>query len=301
MKNIEFSEYSIDHFIDEIWSTHGLSENTLNSYRSDIKNFLLFLARNKSKISSVSKEDINQYISKRFAQGISSKSNMRLISALKKFFLFMKNNNHIQHNPTDKLIIPKKIKTLPHSIDISSIDKLLNSPNTQTNIGFRDKVMLELMYSSGLRVSEIISLKVFNLSIINNSVRVIGKGNKERIVPVNDYASRMLKDYLENYRNFFLKNSLNDYLFLTSRGKPMTRHAFWHIVKKYSKKVGLDVQKLSPHVLRHAFATHMINNGADLRVVQMLLGHADISTTQVYTHIAKRELKEIHNKHHPRS
>ena len=178
MKNIEFSEYSIDHFIDEIWSTHGLSENTLNSYRSDIKNFLLFLARNKIKISSVSKEDINQYISKRFAQGISSKSNMRLISALKKFFLFMKNNNHIQHNPTDKLIIPKKIKTLPHSIDISSIDKLLNSPNTQTNIGFRDKVMLELMYSSGLRVSEIISLKVFNLSIINNSVRVIGKGNK---------------------------------------------------------------------------------------------------------------------------
>ncbi len=290
----------ISSFLDNIWAENGLSKNTLDSYRSDISKFIYFILDNNIKISNVKTSDINNYIAKRFSKGISAKSNMRLISSLKKFFRYLYTHKVITYNPTDNLISPKKIKSLPYSIDVANVDKLLAAPNLKTKIGYRDKAMLELLYACGLRVTELVSLKIFQISVQNNILRVQGKGNKERVVPINDYALDYINSYINEVRPSFFNGEPTDDLFLTSRGKAMTRHAFWHIIKKYAKEADI-VDNLSPHTLRHAFATHMINNGADLRVIQLLLGHTDLATTQIYTHIAKKELKELHNKHHPRA
>ena len=225
---------------------------------------------------------------------------MRLISSLKKFYLFLVSRNIIKKNPTEDIESPRNVKSLPHTIDTESVDRLLNAPDIKNRFGSRDKAMLEILYACGLRVSELVTLKLSQVVMESNFLRVMGKGNKERIIPINDYALAFLKTYIENHRSDFTRQKKSDSLFLSNRGSEMTRHSFWHILKKYSKKVGIN-SHLSPHTLRHAFATHMINNGADLRVVQLLLGHSDLSTTQLYTHIAKNELKELHCKNHPRA
>tara|TARA_S200000501_G_scaffold270769_1_gene254517 strand:- start:2143 stop:3042 length:900 start_codon:yes stop_codon:yes gene_type:complete len=299
MKNTLNNDY-LDNFLDSIWAEQGLSKNTLVSYEHDIKSFLVFLDHNKVDLLSTQYSDISSFISMRFSKGISSRSNMRLISSLKKFFLYLLNHNFIKKNPTENIESPRNIKSLPHTIDIDSVDKLLNAPNIKTRFGSRDKAMLEILYACGLRVSELVTLKLSQVAMESNFLRVMGKGKKERIIPINDYALSFLSAYLKDYRSSFISNSKTDSLFLSNRGKEMTRHSFWHILKKYATQVGIQ-EHLSPHTLRHAFATHMINNGADLRVVQLLLGHSDLSTTQLYTHIAKNELKELHCKNHPRA
>ena len=299
MKNISHNDY-LDSFLDSVWAEQGLSKNTLVSYEHDIKSFLIFLNDNKVGLFKVQQSDINSFVSFRFSKGISSSSNMRLISSLKKFFIYLVSHNFIKKNPTENIESPRKVKLLPHTIDVESVDKLLNSPDLKTRFGARDKAMLEILYACGLRVSELVSLKFSQVVIESNFLRVMGKGSKERIIPINDYALTFLKTYIEDFRSEFMKSRKTDSLFLSNRGLEMTRHSFWHIIKKYALQAGIN-DHLSPHTLRHAFATHMINNGADLRVVQLLLGHSDLSTTQLYTHIAKNELKELHCKNHPRA
>ena len=299
MKNTQHNDY-LENFLDNIWAEQGLSKNTLVSYEHDIKSFLLFLQDAKINLLDASYVDINSYISLRFANGISSRSNMRLISSLKKFFLFLTSRNIIKINPAENLESPRKVKSLPHTIDVESVDKLLNAPDLKTRLGARDKAMLEILYACGLRVSELVTLNFSQVITESNFLRVMGKGSKERIIPINDYALSFLKIYTEDFRSEFVKEKKTDALFLSNRGKAMTRHSFWHIIKKYAVQVEIS-DHLSPHTLRHAFATHMINNGADLRVVQLLLGHSDLATTQLYTHIAKNELKELHCKNHPRA
>ena len=299
MKNILNNDF-LDNFLDSIWAEQGLSKNTLISYEHDIKTFLIYLNEKNIDLNNTQHSDINSFISERFSNGISSRSNMRLISSLKKFFLYLSSRNIIKNNPTEEIETPRNVKSLPHTIDAESVDKLLNAPNINDRFGSRDKAMLEILYACGLRVSELVTLKLSQVVIESNFLRVMGKGNKERIIPINDYALTFLKAYIENFRSEFINKKRSDSLFLSNRGSEMTRHSFWHILKKYAKKVGIN-DHLSPHTLRHAFATHMINNGADLRVVQLLLGHSDLSTTQLYTHIAKNELKELHCKNHPRA
>lgn len=299
MKNISHNDY-LDSFLDSVWAEQGLSKNTLISYEHDIKSFLNFLNINSVDLFKVQQSDINTFVSFRFSKGISSSSNMRLISSLKKFFVYLVSRNFIKKNPTENIESPRKIKLLPHTLDVESVDKLLNSPDLKTRFGARDKAMLEILYACGLRVSELVTLKFSQVVIESNFLRVMGKGSKERIIPINDYALTFLKTYIEDFRSEFLKSKKTDSLFLSNRGLEMTRHSFWHILKKYALQAGIN-DHLSPHTLRHAFATHMINNGADLRVVQLLLGHSDLSTTQLYTHIAKNELKELHCKNHPRA
>ena len=299
MKNISHNDH-LDSFLDSVWAEQGLSKNTLVSYEHDIKSFLIFLNDNKVELFKVQQSDINSFVSFRFSKGISSSSNMRLISSLKKFFIYLVLHNFIKKNPTENIESPRKVKLLPHTIDVESVDKLLNSPDLKTRFGARDKAMLEILYACGLRVSELVSLKFSQVVIESNFLRVMGKGSKERIIPINDYALTFLKTYIEDFRSEFMKSRKTDSLFLSNRGLEMTRHSFWHIIKKYALQAGIN-NHLSPHTLRHAFATHMINNGADLRVVQLLLGHSYLSTTQLYTHIAKNELKELHCKNHPRA
>ena len=299
MKKKLNNEY-LDSFLDNIWAEQGLAKNTLLSYEHDINSFLLFLNKEKIKLFNTTQSDVNLFISQRFSNGISSRSNMRLISSLKKFFLYLYSHNFLKTNPTENIETPRKIKSLPHTIGIEQVDKLLNAPNIDTRFGSRDKAMLEILYACGLRVSELVSLKFSQVNMESNFLRVLGKGNKERIIPINDYALSFLKKYIDNFRKDFITSKKTDALFLSNRGAEMTRHSFWHILKKYASQVGIE-EHLSPHTLRHAFATHMINNGADLRVVQLLLGHSDLSTTQLYTHIAKNELKELHCRNHPRA
>jgi len=299
MKNISHNDY-LDSFLDSIWAEQGLSKNTLVSYEHDIRSFLDYLNDNKVKLFDAQQSDINLFVSFRFSKGISSSSNMRLISSLKKFFIYLVSRNFIKKNPTENIESPRKVKLLPHTIDTESVDKLLNSPDLKTRFGARDKAMLEILYACGLRVTELVSLKFSQVVIESNFLRVMGKGSKERIIPINDYALSFLKTYIDDFRSEFIKSKKTDSLFLSNRGAEMTRHSFWHIIKKYAMQAGIN-EHLSPHTLRHAFATHMINNGADLRVVQLLLGHSDLSTTQLYTHIAKNELKELHCKNHPRA
>jgi len=299
MKNISHND-CLDSFLDSIWAEQGLSKNTLVSYEHDIRSFLDYLNDNKVKLFDAQQSDINLFVSFLFSKGISSSSNMRLISSLKKFFIYLVSRNFVKKNPTENIESPRKVKLLPHTIDTESVDKLLNSPDLKTRFGARDKAMLEILYACGLRVTELVSLKFSQVVIESNFLRVMGKGSKERIIPINDYALSFLKTYIDDFRSEFIKSKKTDSLFLSNRGAEMTRHSFWHIIKKYAMQAGIN-EHLSPHTLRHAFATHMINNGADLRVVQLLLGHSDLSTTQLYTHIAKNELKELHCKNHPRA
>ena len=290
----------LDAFIDNIWIEKGLSKNTLESYRSDLEQFSNWLKTKDLSFSKTAKKDILSYLSFLFKSGLGSKTVARKLSSLKSFFRYLVFKSIIQIDPSNDIETPKLLKSIPKSISEKEIEKLLDAPDEKTNIGLRDKTMIETLYSCGLRISELTNLELLNLNLRQGVIRVIGKGQKERLVPMGDQLTSLLENYLVSTRKNFLKKKNSDFLFLSSRGQKMTRQSFWHRIKYYCINCGFEPEKISPHVLRHAFATHLLNNGADLRVVQLLLGHSDLNTTQIYTEVARQRLKRLHTEHHPR-
>jgi integrase/recombinase XerD len=288
----------IDSFIDTIWLEKGLSINTLSAYRSDLSNFLKWL--NNKDLLGVSKTTLLDYLSFRLREGYSSKSTARCLSSLRAFYSYLLVKNNLKENPAAKIDSPKLGHSLPKTLSEIDVEKLINAPDESTAIGLRDKAMLEILYGCGLRVTELITLDLLSVNIRQGVVRVIGKGEKERLIPLGEPALYALNRYLQNGReDLLVRNTDSSFLFLSKRGKGMTRQTFWYRIKEYASKSGVDT-KLSPHTLRHAFATHLLNHGADLRTVQILLGHTSLSTTQIYTEVARHRMKELHNEHHPR-
>jgi len=287
----------IDQFIDYYWLSTGASKNTLAAYRSDLKIFNKWLA-GKSFIS-VNSKHIQDYFSDRQKNNISSSSQARILTCLHSFYQYLSANQLIKKDPTEQLSQPKLEKKLPVFLNIQEVEKLLEAPSRSSLFGQRDRAMLELLYSCGLRVSELINLSYHNINLKEEFIRIHGKGNKERVLPMGEMAIDYLMKYETNARPMLLKNGQSDSYFLSNRGSAMSRQNFFYIIKAYANQVGID-KPLSPHSLRHAFATHLVQKGADLRSVQLMLGHSDISSTQLYTHIQNAQLKAQHAKHHPR-
>jgi integrase/recombinase XerD len=287
----------IDQFIDYYWLSTGASKNTLAAYRSDLKIFNKWLA-GKSLIS-VNSKHIQDYFSDRQKNNISSSTQARILTCLHSFYEYLLANQLIKKDPTEQLSQPKLEKKLPVFLNIQEVEKLLEAPSSSSLFGQRDRAMLELLYSCGLRVSELINLSYHNINLKEEFIRIHGKGNKERVLPMGEMAIDYLMKYETNARPMLLKNGQSDSYFLSNRGSAMSRQNFFYIIKAYANQVGID-KPLSPHSLRHAFATHLVQKGADLRSVQLMLGHSDISSTQLYTHIQNAQLKAQHAKHHPR-
>ncbi|NOV31057.1 site-specific tyrosine recombinase XerD [Methylomonas sp. ZR1] len=291
------SAQTIEAFLNALWLEFGLSDNTLSAYGSDLKLFAKWL-KDKD-ITAVDDTTIKSFLANRQQQGITSRSSARIVSCLRRFYGYLLREGKINIDPTQLIDSPQLGRTLPDSLSETDVELLLNAPEVTDKLGFRDRTMLEMLYATGLRVSELVELKFSQINFRQGCVRIVGKGDKERLVPVGEEAMDWAERYLNTARQAILGNRQSDYLFVTSRGTSMTRQAFWHIIKRYAALAGID-KHLSPHTLRHAFATHLLNHGADLRVVQLLLGHSDLSTTQIYTHIAQQRLKALHNQHHPR-
>jgi len=290
----------IDAFCDAMWLEDGLSKNTLSAYRQDLNDLAGWLAaQNASGLARATREQINQYFSERFGEIRATTANRRL-SSMRRYYGWLMLHGRRDDDPCLLLKSAKRPARFPKAPIESQVELLLNTPDTSSDLGLRDRAMLEMMYAAGLRVSELIALKSIDVSHSDGVVRVIGKGDKERIVPIGEEAMSWLAQYMRTARTSLLSNRSCDFLFVTQQAQPMTRQRFWKIIRSYGQKAGLQMA-LSPHTLRHAFATHLLNHGADLRAVQMLLGHADISTTQIYTHVANDRLKNIHAKHHPRA
>jgi len=287
-----------EQFLDAVWLESGLSENTLNAYRTDLAAFEGWLGKKKLSLDAVTRAELLNYLAANVRQGLSPRSSARRLSTLRRFYRYLLREGLIGEDPTADVRSPSLGRPLPKSVTEASVEKLLAAP-PETTLGVRDRAMLETMYASGLRVSELVALALNELDLTTGLVRVTGKGGKERIVPLGDEATSRLGDYLKGARPSLLGEQKSGAVFLTRRGQPMTRQAFWQLIKRYSAAAGID-SSLSPHSLRHAFATHLLNHGADLRSVQMLLGHADLSTTQIYTHVAKARLQTLHASHHPR-
>lgn len=291
----------ITRFIDSLWLEKGLSENTLAAYRSDLHLFNTWLHAQKLALASVTTQVVNQYFVYCHQKAYSARTVARILSVLKRFYRWCLRENIITEDPTLTIGNPKLAKALPINLSEQDVENLLHAPDTHKPIGMRDRVLLELVYATGLRVSELVKLTLQQVDLQLGLVRIVGKGGKERIVPIGEVALEWLQNYLQDTRNTLLKGkAISDYVFVTTRGGGMTRQAFWHIIKHYAVVAGIQVN-ISPHTLRHAFATHLLNNGADLRAVQALLGHSDLSTTQIYTHLAKARLQAFHEEHHPRS
>ena len=287
-------------FQDSLWAEEGLSDNTQQAYASDLTLFSTWLKAKQAKnLLAVGRGDVEAYLAFKFSQNASSRSSARLISSLRKFYLWLLRQGKIGHDPCATLQSPHLGKPLPHSLTESDVESLLAAPDIQQPLGLRDRAMLELLYATGLRVTELISLHLVQVNLRQGVVRVVGKGSKDRLVPIGEEAESWLNAYLQESRPALLGQRVSDDLFVTERGAAMTRQAFWYLIKRYALKAGI-VKHLSPHTLRHAFATHLLNHGADLRVVQMLLGHSDLSSTQIYTHVAQQRLKELHQRCHPR-
>ncbi|RTR40788.1 site-specific tyrosine recombinase XerD [Shewanella canadensis] len=289
----------IELFLDDLWSSRGLSDNTLSAYRTDLNHFDRHTQRSGQQLTEVSQEGIRGYLDIRFEKGFARTSSARLVSSLRRFYGFLVICKKIEINPTAQIKSPKIARKLPGSLSESDVDRLLSEPDVEDSIECRDKAMLELLYATGLRVTELVSLTMEQLSLRQGLVRVIGKGGKERLVPMGELAVDNIEYYLQGARAELLKQKQSDVLFPSKRGVMMTRQTFWHRIKLYALRSGVSTE-LSPHTLRHAFATHLLNHGADLRVVQLLLGHSDLSTTQIYTHVAKARLSQLHSEHHPR-
>lgn len=287
----------IDLFIDAMWLESGLSKNTLSAYRSDLNRFAKFISA--KELIAVDQSDVQKFLGLMMAQGTKASSSARVLSTLRRFFRYQIRQNNVNEDPCAQVLSPKQGRPLPKAMSEQQVEDLLNAPDTETPLGCRDRAMLETLYATGLRVSELVDLTLLEISLQVGVVRIIGKGNKERLVPLGEQAVDWIEQYQHGARLELLKQRKSDAMFVTARGGSMTRQAFWHIIKKYALKAGIE-QDLSPHTLRHAFATHLINHGADLRSVQMLLGHADLSTTQIYTHIARERLQSMHAQHHPR-
>ena len=279
----------------------GLSKNTLNAYQTDLKSLSRWSATdaNASSLESLQKFHLQNYLAHRHQLGIKARSTARLLSTLRRFYQYLIRENRLSIDPSALLESPKLGRSLPKTLSERDVEALLEAPDLNDPLGMRDRAMLELIYATGLRVSELVGLDIHGINLQQGVVRVVGKGNKERLVPMGEEALSWIENYLKYARADLLNFSVSDKLFVTRRGGGMTRQTFWYMVKRYAKQASISLS-LSPHVLRHAFATHLLNHGADLRVVQMLLGHSDLSTTQIYTHVAKERLKELHAQHHPR-
>ena len=294
----------IDQFLDAIWLEDGLSKQTLAAYRSDLKSFNAWLQQsgNDRVISAVKENDVQAYFAHRHFQTRATTANRRL-TTLRRFFHWLLREGLIAHDPIARMSSARQPMRVPKSLSETEVEKLLLAPDVNTTLGLRDRTMLELMYASGLRVSELVGLRRVDVLLSEQVLRVLGKGNKERLVPYGQEAADWLDRYLKDSRPVLLRASGQEALFITARGvragQSLSRVMFWNLVRKYAVQAGI-LQPLSPHTLRHAFATHLINHGADLRAVQMLLGHADISTTTIYTHVARERLQQLHARHHPR-
>ena len=299
MRSVFRKDQHVDSFLNSLIIQKGLSKNTIQSYESDIYQLYQWnISKNKKRMTEINKSDTSQYISYLFSQNLKSSSVNRKISSLKTFFNFLLKKKLIKANPFAEQIMPKKPISLPKSISEDDVVKLLGAPKVDTVIGLRDRAMLELLYASGVRISELVNIKYSDLDLERNIMKVFGKGSKERLVPFGEDASQWISAYIDQRKENKELASIK-YIFLNNRGSKISRHAFWHRLKEYCLEIGLK-NDISPHTLRHAFATHLLNRGADLRSVQVLLGHSDLSTTQIYTHIAKQRLSELVKKHHPR-
>lgn len=289
----------LDAFCDALWLEHGLARNTLAGYRSDLAQFAAWLAAKGSSLQAVTPVELTAYL-RDFSTRAKVASQRRLLSALRRLYQHLLATSRITSDPTLNIDPPARPERFPKTLSESQVEALLAAPDVDTVLGLRDRAMIELLYATGLRVSELVALKVFELSLDMGVVRVFGKGSKERLVPLGQVAQEWIERYLAEARPELLEGRASDEMFVTARGRAMTRQTFWILIKRHALKAGIDAARISPHTLRHAFATHLINHGADLRVVQLLLGHVDITTTQVYTHVARERLKQIHGKHHPR-
>jgi len=289
----------LDAFCDTLWLEHGLARNTLAGYRSDLAQFSLWLAPRSVSLAAATPVDIAAYL-RDFSVRAKATSQRRLLSALRRFYRYLLADGRIAADPTLNIEPPAHTERFPKTLSEAQVEDLLDAPDVDTALGLRDRAMLEVLYACGLRVSELVGLKLFELSLDMGVVRVFGKGSKERLVPLGQVAQDWVERYLRRARPELLQGRTCNEVFVTARGGGMTRQMFWTLVKRHGQTAGIPAARISPHVLRHAFATHLINHGADLRVVQLLLGHADITTTQVYTHVARERLKQLHARHHPR-
>jgi integrase/recombinase XerD len=322
----------IEQFLDTLWTEEGLSANTLEAYRRDLEGFIQWMMRQGLQSTRATRVDLGRYLSERVRLGAHPRTSARLLSSLRRFYRYLLREGRIQIDPTALIDSPKTGRSLPRSLSESQVEQLLRAPDVTRPLGLRDRAMLETLYATGLRVTELVGLSLSQVNLTQGVVRVIGKGDKERLVPLGEEAMAWLTRYLADARPTLLRRHAGtrkyrgrherravggrttpgsmakntgsdrhstDALFLTARGTAPTRQAFWHSIKRHARVAGIR-ESLSPHTLRHAFATHLLNHGADLRVVQMLLGHADLSTTQIYTQVARSRLKELHAQHHPR-
>ena len=287
----------IDAFLDALWMERGLSDNTLRAYRNDLVAFARWLQAAGSGLLEAGTDDVQRWLGSRKHQ--SARSTARRLSSLRRFYQYQVREARLPRDPTEGVAAPRLGRPLPRSLTEAEVESLLEAPDTGSDTGLRDRAMLEVLYATGLRVSELVNLRLDQINLRQGVVRVTGKGNKERLVPLGEEAVDWLQRYLRDARPAFFRDLPDATLFPSRRSRPQTRQTFWYAIKRYALKAGIR-KPLSPHVLRHAFATHLLNHGADLRVVQMLLGHSDISTTQIYTHIARERLKELHAQHHPR-
>lgn len=290
----------LDTFCDALWLEEGLSPRTLESYRRDLDQFARWLHARKLDLRTAGAGEVQRFLGERgLKQGVAARSIARQLSALKRYYRWLNRQGLRSDDPTLPIEPPRLPRPLPRSLSEADVEALLAAPDVHTDLGLRDRAMLELLYACGLRVSELVGLSLQAVSLDMGVVKVMGKGAKERLVPMGEVASEWIERYVREARPRLLAGRASDTLFVTRRGKAMTRQMFWHLIKTYAVRAGVRAP-LSPHTLRHAFATHLLNHGADLRVIQLLLGHADISSTQIYTHVARERLKQLHARHHPR-
>jgi integrase/recombinase XerD len=289
----------IDRFLDAVWMERGLSPNTLAAYRADLTALERWLEDLGTDLITARRGDILAFMASRVKAGARPRSTARQLSSFRRFYRYQLRTGAVREDPTAQIAMPKIGRTLPKSLTEEEVEALLAAPAVSDPLGHRDRTMLEVLYATGLRVSELVNLQLSQVNLNQGVLRIVGKGDRERLIPLGEEAQQWLHEFMQGPRGEILLERQTDYLFPTRRGDRMTRQAFWHIIKRYARKAGVE-KDLSPHTLRHAFATHLLNHGADLRVVQMLLGHSDLSTTQIYTHVARERLKDLHGEHHPR-
>lgn len=290
----------MERFLDALWMEGGLSENTLAAYRNDLRGLALWLtAQGAAGLVAATREQLMDYLAHRYQTGAKARSAARLLSSLRRFYRHLVRENRLQADPSARIDAPRLGRPLPKSLSEAQVEALLAAPDLEQPLGVRDRAMLEVLYACGLRVSELVGLTVDQINLRQGVVRVVGKGSKERLVPLGEEAANRLQVYLTEARPALLQGQVSDFVFPGRGGEALTRQAFWYRIKAYARMAEIRAP-LSPHTLRHAFATHLVNHGADLRVVQLLLGHSDLSTTQIYTHVARERLRDLHARHHPR-
>jgi len=300
MKVLSASDAALlERFLDGLWMERGLSDNTLAAYRRDLQGLGAWLNGQRASLASATRAELLRYIQQRSGEGTRPRTTARLLSTMRRFYQYMVRERLREDDPSARIDAPRLGRPLPKSLTESEVEALLVAPNVDETLGLRDRAMLEVLYATGLRVSELVGLTLIQMHLDQGVVRVIGKGNKERLVPLGEEAVRWIERYMARARPELADGRPGDAVFITRRGGPMTRQMFWTLIKRHAFKAGIR-KHLSPHTLRHAFATHLLNHGADLRVVQLLLGHSSLSTTQIYTHVARERLKQLHAQHHPR-